>query len=38
VSLKDIIKEKFPGDTITLKVLKKKSGKVEVTKLVLGER
>lgn len=38
VTLRDIVKDKVPGDEITLKVWKKKSGKVEVVKLVLEER
>lgn len=38
LTLRDVIKDKVPGDEITLKVWKKKSGKVEVVKLVLEER
>jgi serine protease Do len=38
VTLRDIIKDKVPGDEITLKVWKKKSEKTEVVKLVLEER
>ena len=37
-TLRDVIKDKVPGDEITLKVWKKKSGKTEVVKLILGER
>ncbi len=37
-TLRDVIKDKIPGDEITLKVWKKKSNKVEVVKLVLEER
>lgn len=38
VTLRDVIKDKVPGDEVTLKVLKKKSGKIEVVKLVLEEK
>ena len=38
ITLRDVIKDKVPGDEITLKVWKKKSGKTEVVKLILGER
>lgn len=38
ITLRDIIKDKVPGDEITLKVWRKKSAKVEVVKLILGER
>ena len=38
VTLRDIIKDKVPGDEITLKVWKKKSSKIEIVKLILGER
>lgn len=38
ITLRDVIKDKVPGDEVTLKVWKKKSGKVEVVKLILEER
>lgn len=38
VTLHDVIKDKLPGDEITLKVWKKKSAKIEVVKLVLEEK
>ncbi len=38
VTLRDVIKDKLPGDEITLKVWKKKTGNIEVVKLVLEER
>lgn len=38
VTLHDIIKDKLPGDEITLKVWKKKSAKIEIVKLVLEEK
>jgi len=37
-TLRDVIKDKVPGDEITLKVWKEKNGKIEVVKLVLEER
>ncbi|MBP8017035.1 trypsin-like peptidase domain-containing protein [Candidatus Gracilibacteria bacterium] len=37
-SIRDIIKDKFPGDKVTLKVLKAKTGKEEYITLILGER
>ncbi|MDD5197888.1 MAG: trypsin-like peptidase domain-containing protein [Candidatus Gracilibacteria bacterium] len=37
-TLRDVIKDKIPGDEITLKVWRKQSGKIEVMKLILEER
>ncbi|MDD5376775.1 MAG: trypsin-like peptidase domain-containing protein [Candidatus Gracilibacteria bacterium] len=38
ITLRDIVKDKVPGDEITLKVWRKKSGKEEIVKLTLGEQ
>ena len=38
VTIRDIIKDKVPGDEIILKVWKKKSEKIEIVKLLLEER
>lgn len=38
ISLRDALKDRFPGDKITLKVWKKKTGKEAVVELVLGEQ
>ena len=38
LTLRDVIKDRVPGDEITLKVWKKKSAKIEVVKLVLEEK
>lgn len=37
-SLRDVIKDKIPGDKITLKVWKKKTQKVEIVELILEEK
>lgn len=38
ITLRDVIKDKIPGDEITLKVWKKKSGNVKIVKIILGEQ
>jgi len=38
ITLRDVIKDKIPGDEITLKVWKKESGNVKIVKIILGEQ
>lgn len=38
ITLRDVIKDKVPGDEITLKVWRKKSEKIEVIRFILGEQ
>jgi S1-C subfamily serine protease len=38
MTLRDILKDKTPGEEITLKVWRKKSEKIEVVRLILGEK
>ncbi|MFA6090983.1 MAG: trypsin-like peptidase domain-containing protein [Candidatus Gracilibacteria bacterium] len=38
ITLRDVIKDKIPGDEITLKVWKKNSNSVKIVKIILGEQ